>query len=210
MGKKGKRSMTSNYLLSLDLSTTCTGWAIYEISSKRLISYGIIKSTAKKINKLTYPEKQLLKIQNISIQIVELVLQWKPCMIIIEEINRHKSRMSGKTLDMLHGVLLYMFVDHNLIDRVLFFDSDGAIGWRTKLRLLMSAEDRLKNKERKKLNKKIAKGTKKLPIINKKHLACRYVNKRFGTNFDVDLNATDNDTVDAIGLGISFLLYGSK
>lgn len=63
------------------------------------------------------------------------------------------------------------------------------------------------NKEARKLNKRIAKGTRKLPIIGPKHLAARYVNKKFKLNLDVDLNATDNDMADAIAMGDAFLSF---
>lgn len=202
-------------LLCLDLSTTCTGWAVFDLDTKKLLDYGAIKPVKKGMSKLDYPTKQLRVMQNIAGQIMDLIYKQdgvfepplpknKLHMILIEEVNLHKSRMTGKTLDGMHWILMNM-LDPNYIDKVRYRDSDGETGWRTRLNLRMSENDKKLNAERKKINKKL-KGKDQLPIINKKHLAARYVNAQLGLGFDVDENATDNDIVDAIGLGLSELL----
>lgn len=205
-------------LLCLDLSTTCTGWAVFDLNTKKLLDYGAIKPNKKGMSKLDYPTKQLRVMQDITSQIMSLIYRLDGFsidnpkneikMILIEEVNLHKSRMTGKTLDGMHWILMNALAndrDLNYIDRVRYRDSDGETGWRSRLNLRLSENDKKLNAERKKINKKL-KGKDQLPIINKKHLAARYVNGKLGLGFDVDQNATDNDIVDAIGLGLSELL----
>lgn len=197
--------MTPKLLLSLDLSTTATGWAVFNIETKELLTYGALKPKVAGLTKMKYPLQQLKKIQNMVSQIQELISQYSNIQaIVIEEVNRHMNRVAGKTLDSLHGLLWDRI--ESQIHLITYIDSDGREGWRTRLKLKLSEADKENNKDRKKTNKKIAKGQTKLPIINKKHLACRFVNKKFNLNFDVDLNATDNDVVDAIGLGWAAML----
>lgn len=193
--------MINKTLLCLDLSTTSTGYALFDLNTKKLLTYGFLKPISKGLSKLKYPKQQIFKIRNLVYKILDLLETHKPDIILIEEINRHKSRLSGKTLDMLHGLLLDAITEPEL-DRVIYIDSDGLVGWRTKLRLVLDNQDKVLNKERRILNKKTKK---QHPIINKKHLACRYVNKALNLNFDVDLNPNDNDIVDAIGMGLAFL-----
>lgn len=125
-------------------------------------------------------------------------------MIVIEEVNLHKSRMTGKTLDGAHWILMQYMTDEQL-NMLRYRDSDGPMGWRTRLGLQLSEMDKKINAEHRKINKKLKPKDHRI-IINKKHLAARYVNGALGTMFDVDQNATDNDVVDAIGLGLSELL----
>jgi len=186
--------------LALDLSTTSTGYALF--SDSKLVMYGVIKPINKGLSKLLYPELQIKKIRTVATQVLELIMQINPDHIVVEEINLHKNRIGGKTLDMFHGVLLDRMLEEDL-KKVIYIDSDGSKGWRTKLSLRLSEQDKIINKERKAFNKK-HRGT-KLPIITKKHLAERWVNGRLKMGFDVDKNSGDNDIVDAIALGCVFL-----
>lgn len=192
-------------MLCLDLSTTCTGWSVWDIESKKLLDYGALKPNKKGMSKLEYPEKQLLIMKDLSKQICQIIDKTTNLSIIlIEEVNTHKSRMTGKTLDGIHWILLNEMNDIYR-KKVRYIDSDGPIGWRTRLNLRLSENDKKLNAERKKINKKL-KSKDQLPIINKKHLAARYVNSVLGLGFDVDQNSTDNDIVDSLGLGLAFLM----
>lgn len=206
--------MTSKHLISLDLSTTCTGFAVFNIEDKTLLRSGVITSKIKSV----YPGGTLSKLQDLSLQVIEILKEYDPHLeiIAIEEINRHKSRKSGKVLDGYHWILLQGF-PQDWIERVRFVDSDGACGWRTFFNLKLSEEDKLMNKEHKKANKKpktkIKRGelkTKKLPIITKKHLAERLINKTFKTSFDVTKHPKHSDEVDAIGVGFFWLQSHNK
>lgn len=199
-------------LLSLDLSTTCTGWSVFNLKDKNLIKYGYLKPKVKGLSKLNYPKKQLEVCRNLTIQIIQLIdiiSNEDKCVIshiVIEEINKHKNRMSGKTLDSLHAILWDRL--DSMLDRVTYIDSDGKDGWRSRkgLNLIFSDEDKERNKESRKLNKSLP-SKQQIPIINKKHLACRFVNRTYGTSFNVDLNSEDADICDSIGLGHVFLMY---
>ena len=192
-------------LLTLDLSTTCTGYSIFSLDTKKLISFGFVKPEAKGLSKLKYPHKQLETMRRLAMQLKTLIDSIPDLkMILIEEVNRHKSRMSGKTLDGAHWILLNALTPEQA-HKVVYRDSDGPIGWRTRLGLELSEADKRVNAEHRKLNKKL-KPKEQLVIINKKHLAARYVNSKLGFSFDVDRDPTANDVVDAIGLGLSELL----
>ena len=201
----GGKLMISNLLLSLDYSTTCTGWSIFDIENKKLLFYGIIKPKVLLLSKMKYPKKQLEVCKSIAEQLWQLILKYNPDRIVMEEINRHKSRLSGKTLDGGHYIFYYKIQKE--LAKVTMMDSDGKTGWRTRLQLFMSDADKLHNKEAKKLNKKLLKGTKKIPKITKKHLAARFVNSHYCTSFDVDAQVSDADISDSIGLGHAFLYY---
>lgn len=196
-------------ILSLDMSTACTGFSILNASDKSIIEYGIVKPKVKGITKMKYPLKQLRVCQSMADQIFDIYCkansEYNVVVIVIEEVNRGISRLGQKTLDILHGIVWAIFDE--LCLKIVYIDSDGRTGWRTSLGLKLDDADKLQNKEYKKLNKKLAKGTKKLPIINKKHLACRLVNRIYKTEFDVDENTNDNDIVDSIGLGYMYLTF---
>lgn len=192
-------------MLTIDLSTTCTGWSLWNTSTKILINFGFVKPSKRGLSKLVYPRKQLEVMKDLALKIAQLVQNEKPDLIVIEEVNLHKSRMTGKTLDGAHWITLLNLSPEQLAT-VRYRDSDGPTGWRTRLNLRLTESDKKVNAERKKINKKKVKGTADLPIITKKHLAARHVNEVLGTSFDVDANATDNDVVDAIGLGLAELM----
>lgn len=195
--------MTSK-VLSLDLSTTCTGYSIFE--GKELKDYGIIKPKVKGISNMIYPNKQYRVCINIIEQLETILVDCNPEVIVIEEINRHRNRMAGKTLDILHGFVWWLLGSHEKLDKVMYMDSDGATGWRKRLKLVYSDADRLHNKEAKKLNKSLGRGQ-KIPEVTKKTLAQRFVNKTYGTTFNVDETKTDADICDSIGLGHAFIHY---
>lgn len=191
-------------LLTIDLSTTCTGWSLWDMDEKLLLDFGAIKPNKKGLTKLVYPKKQLAIMRSLAEKLEVLVRSKEPQMIAIEEVNRHKSRMSGKTLDGAHWIFLDRLEKEKLAI-VRYFDSDGNIGWRTKLGLRLTENDKRLNLERKRINKKKIRGTSDLPIITKKHLAERFVNQALGLHFEVDKNDTDNDVVDALGLALAII-----
>lgn len=193
-------------LLSLDLSTNATGWAKFCLETNQLLSYGVIEPSFKNPKKLlVYPQHQTLKLKTLAEQVLELVDE-SVQKIVIEEINRGKNRLGQKCLDGFHYILLAR-MSPDALAMVSFRDSDGLTGWRSAngLRLQLTPSDKLLNKERKKLNKRLGRGQKKLAIITQKTLACRFVNKQFGLKLDADVEETDGDKADAIGLGYFYL-----
>lgn len=204
MVKEEKRSMTSKLLLSLDLSTTCTGWALLDLETRELVSHGTIKPKVPGGTKMQYPQKPLERIRSCVTQIKALMEDPRIGKIVIEEINSGKNRIGQKTLDGLHFILLDR-IPAKILGKVTFHDSDGPNGWRVKLGLFLSKMDKLVNKEHRRKNKKIKKGSPKLPIITKKDLACRFVNAQYKLSLDCQKRASDGDIADAIGLGFAWL-----
>lgn len=194
-------------LLSLDYSTSCTGWSKFSLDTKELLSYGEIKPDFKK-NKgtqhLEYPEFQVLKLERLAEQIIDELLVSDIDTIVIEEINNGgiSGRLSQKVLDGGHFILLKM-LPKKFLSKVKYINSDGKQGWRSAsgLKLQLSESDRLQNKEVRKMNRKMKKG-KKIPVIDVKQLAVNYVNEKYKLTFTID----DNDICDSIGLGTHYLL----
>jgi hypothetical protein len=206
MAKASKKGLTK--ILGLDLSTTCTGFALLDADSKALLKYGYIVPQVKGVTKLKYPKQALAKILDLSKKIVELIRQYQPDQLVIEEVNRGISRTSQKPLDALHFFVVH-FIDlefPHLIDSVYYYDSNGNKGWRTHLSLKLTEEGKAHNAHIKTF-KSSRKAGKKKAKINYKHLASRYVAQTYNVNLDVDEDAKHSDICDAIALTNSYLLH---
>lgn len=197
-------------LLSLDLSTSATGWAKFDLIDKSLLQSGVIKPQFKNpvrkgVPTYAYPESHVLKLRMLADQVIAL-LDEKVEKIVIEEINRGKNRLGQKVLDGFHFVLMER-MPAKFIPMISFVDSDGKEGWRSAkgLGLQLSKKDRDLNKERKKTNKKIPKGKPKAEVITLKTLSCRFVNAKYNLNLNHENEDTDGDIADAIGLGHFYL-----
>lgn len=191
-------------LLSLDLSTTCTGWSVFDIESHKLITYGILRPATKGISKLAYPKQQLTKMIDLSFQIRSLIDNCKPTHIVIEEIAGSRQRLGQKVLDGLHWILLIHIQE--CIDIITYYDVTGHDGWRTHLGLKLTDADKLANKEAKKMNKDLAPSS-RLPVYDAKDLAARHVNSKFGLNLDPQVNQYDADVADSVSLGDAYILF---
>lgn len=198
-------------ILSLDMSTTCTGYAVFEKMDTQinLLESGYIKPKVPGISKLQYPKKQLLVCRDMAEKIIEIYRRLsQECeevvAVVIEEVNAHKNRLSGKTLDGLHFIFWDRFESE--LGKVHYMDSDGLTGWRTRLRLRLNDADKQHNREAKKLNKKLPRGS-KLSKIGQKHLACRQANHLFKKELDCDKHKYDGDEADAICLGYAFAKF---
>lgn len=187
-------------IISLDYSTTCTGYAIFS-DDKKLIESGIIKP--KKSTKLPSLNATLKRLETMAEDTVKLIEKIRPTLIIIEEVNQGKARLTQKTLCGGHFLLLLKLKDY--LDKVRYVDSDGSSGWRTKLKLFLTLQDRRNNLQARKANKKLARGLTKFPIITRKDLACRYANARFGLQLDCQERTTDGDIADAVSMGAAQL-----
>lgn len=187
-------------LLSLDLSTTCTGFSVFNIETKELIQYKAIKPEKISLKNMDYPEKQLIKMVAFAEQLAKEIYNLNPDFIVIEEIAGASQRLGQKVLDGFHWLVLERIPDY--LKKLEYYDVTGANGWRTHLGLRLSEEDKLKNKEAKILNKKYSP---KIPIIGPKHLACRFANRVFKLNLDVDQESTDADIADSVCMGYAFL-----
>lgn len=197
--------MDAKVLLSLDMSTTCTGWSVFNVADRTLVTYGLIKpSTKGGIAKMTYPRQQLRKMLDIAGQIDKLILLYQPDLIVIEEIAGSKNRLGQKTLDGLHFIVAMVIEVH--LDKVRYYDVTGAVGWRKHLDLRLSDADKLANTQARKLNKKLS-SAQQLPIVTPKHLACRHANARFGLALDCEARTTDGDLADSISMADAFMKF---
>lgn len=193
--------MVVRTLLSLDLSTTCTGWSMHDVDQDKLISHGILKPSSKGLSKLKYPNQQLTKMIDLSFQIRSIIDNYKPSLIVIEEIAGSKQRLGQKVLDGLHWVLLMHIRD--CMEIIQYYDVTGPDGWRTHLNLRLSEQDKIHNKESRKLNKEVGKNV--MPIYDAKDLACRYVNLKHGLALDPQTNQFDADLGDSIAMGSAYI-----
>lgn len=191
-------------LMSLDLSTTCTGWSVFNIETQELLHYGTIKPSTKGLSKMVYPQQQLTKMIDLSIKIKTLIENYKPSLIVIEEIAGSKQRLGQKVLDGLHWIVLYHIQE--LIPIISYYDVTGMNGWRTHLGLRLSEQDKINNKEAKKLNKTLHPKS-RLPVVDAKDLACRYVNQKYGLKLDPQASQYDSDIGDSVSMGSAFLLH---
>lgn len=196
-------------LLALDLSTNSTGFALFNMTNNKLLHYGFLKPQVPGLHKLKYPKAALHKMKDLSAKVRDLIAEHNPDYIVIEEINRGISRLSQKGLDGYHFVLLeyLLILGDEVLDKISYIDSNGPNGWRGELGLKLSAEDKAKNKEIRKLNKK---NKLKYSPIDWKILACRWVNARYKKEFDVEANTHDSDICDAICIGAAWLSKKSK
>ena len=199
--------MTYKSLLSLDMSTTCTGWSEFDYEEGVLSTWGIVKPKVKGITKMKYPEAPLMRIKSVTEKIMDLIdySPHLPGIILIEEISGSKNRMGQKTLDGLHWHVLNALNDRELLDRVRYYDVTGADGWRTHLRLKLSPEDKVHNKQAKEVNKSLAKGIPKIPEVNVKTLSCRFANKHYGLDLDHNVRKEDADLADSICMAHAFM-----
>jgi hypothetical protein len=191
-------------LLSLDMSTTCTGWSVFEIETGKLVTYGTLKPATKGLSKMTYPKQQLTKMIDLAFQMRALILNYAPSRIVIEEIAGSKQRLGQKVLDGLHWIVLLHIQE--FIDIIEYYDVTGVDGWRTNLNLRLSDSDKLANKEAKKMNKDLAPSS-RLPVYDAKDLACRYANETYGLTLDPQKNQTDADVGDSVSMGSAYLKF---
>lgn len=129
-------------LLSLDLSTKCSGYAIF--IDGVLDSYGSFsEGKYKNKSKDRYPAKSTRVGKIMAHNILDLVNTEKPDQIIIEEISPgfKQGVLQIKSLAAFHGMVMYLL--HDIIDRVYFMPCTGKLkchgeemaGWRTILGL---------------------------------------------------------------------------
>ncbi len=193
-------------LLALDLSTNCSGWALYDMKTKHLLKYGILKPKIKGISKMKYPEAPLMKILDMSEKLTQLVKEHNPSHIIIEEVNRGINRIAQKSLDALHFVLLGRLVGDLSypLKKISYVDSNGSKGWRGKLGMRLSEADKKNNKAIRAANRK---AKLKKAVINWKTLACRWANAHFEVKLSTNNNPkTDGDIADAVCIGYSYFI----
>lgn len=104
-------------LLSLDLSTSCSGWSVFQ--DGKLIEYGSIpEPTYKGKSKERYPIRSGKICSMMGQEIDNLIYQKYPTHIVIEEVspNGIAGVKSIKGLCQLHGVILHLMYTNGYID----------------------------------------------------------------------------------------------
>jgi Holliday junction resolvasome RuvABC endonuclease subunit len=182
-------------IIGLDISSSCTGFSVIESTDNKinLLQYGKIKSpiTAKEYlqTQLSYPHGLVDFAQQRIENILKVVYEYQPDLIVVEETNLGRNRYSQKILEFLHCLFIQQI---DLKYKIIYVSSSI---WRNVLEIKMSKED-------KKNNQKINKGIKiegQRGKINKKHLSVRWCNQRFGLQFKL----CDNDIADSIALAVA-------
>ncbi len=96
-------------LLSLDLSTSNSGWAVFQ--DGKLTEYGNIPEPKfKGKSKLRYPQRSGIVASLMAVSIEQLILDTKPDHVVIEEVcpGGIAGVKSIKSLCQLHGIILYL------------------------------------------------------------------------------------------------------
>ena len=172
-------------VLGLDLSSK-TGFAVLDtdVQSKpsSLLKYGLIVAPPDK----EYPieEYRYLDVAiRISIAIGDIITEYKPNLIYIEQSNKGKNRHSQKFIEFIHCEVLTVIQSLGLDTKITYIDTSF---WRTALSQRMTKEQRLHNKA---VKKGEIRGK-----ITPKHLSVKWVNENYKTEFKLK----DNDIADAI------------
>lgn len=193
-------------LLSLDISTSCSGWSLFDIATGTLIEHGILEPQMPKgYSKMVYPEKALHATMSMSQQLHDLVLSKLPQEIVIEEVNRGISRIGQKSLDAIHFMFLEKLfrTEPSYIKLTHYLDSNGTDGWRPTLGIRLSILDKEANKA---IKIRIKKFKSKESVVNWKTLSVRWVMANYHLPLKTDNDpGTDGDIADSIALGAAWL-----
>jgi hypothetical protein len=187
-------------VLALDISTK-TGWALFE--NGVLTKHGLIKNPKKIHEYGKYPWCYLVACEYMGQRLLELFHEHSPTTIVIEETNGSRARYTQKVLEFLHCCLLARLAD--VCVDVKYVNSSE---WRKTLGLALSKDDKKANKKLRAAKQLAEKTKQKLNrvelgirgIVNKKHVAIRYVNE----TYKLEMKVKDNDICDAICLGAAY------
>lgn len=181
-------------VLALDISTS-TGYAVFQgdLSNQTpaLKEYGVIKEPK---SSWPYPWDLVERVSSISHKMEDLVKRVQPDIVVIEEVNSSRARISQKILDAIHYKTLELIRGYEV-----WYISTSI--WRRHTGCVMSKEDRQSNKR---LRSALDSGKNKKDVgikgkITPKHLSVKIASQTYG----LDLKQKDNDISDAILLGLS-------
>lgn len=192
-------------ILALDLSTK-TGFALFE--GEELLDYGQMKLDRPILAHAygVYPWCYTEAADEVARTVLDLVVTHQPQLIVIEETNLGKNRYAQKTLEFIHCSVLRTLRLRSQEGLKLVYLSSSS--WRKALELTLTKEDKKNNSKLSKAKAFAEASSTKLDKktlgirgrINKKHIALRFVNQHFNLN----LKVKDNDTADAICLGLAY------
>lgn len=200
-------------VLALDISTN-TGWALLEGqlgSIPKIVDTGTVQldGPVSGFRDNAYPWDYSGGCHQVARKISSVVRKLNPDKIVIEETNRpgrFTSRYSQKVLEFIHAYLLEMLWYDLKGTNPLKVSYVNTSDWRKLIGANLTKADKALNIKVRKLkkagNKEALKALGVRGKISKKHVAVRYVNATFGTEFKMK----DNDICDAICQGTAFFL----
>jgi hypothetical protein len=202
-------------VLALDVSTN-TGWALLEGelgSIPKIVDTGTVQLEGGPVSgfgDMRYPWDYTSACETIAHDIAVIVNKLNPDRIVIEETNRpgrFTSRYSQKILEFIHAYLLEILFNRYVTDpKAPAVHYVNTSDWRKLIGANLTKADKALNIKVRKLkkagNKEALKALGVRGKISKKHVAIRYVNATFGTDFKMK----DNDICDAICQGTAYFL----
>lgn len=172
------------------------------------LEFGTIKTDKPVYDYGPYPWNFYTVSQTLAQEMYSLVKKHKPDVVVIEETNLGRNRMSQRQLEWIHCCVMTALVDEVKLP-VVYLSSSA---WRQALGLVLTKEDKKNNAKLSKAKKLAATGgssiheaKKKVGVkgkVNHKHLSVRYVNEHFGLN----LKMKENDIADAICVATGYYL----
>lgn len=185
-------------VLGIDLSTRA-GWAVLEgepgpDSLPRLLCFGSSELTASPHEHGQYPWGYLAAADAQASNLLLVVYEHLPDLIVIEETNGSKNRYTQKLLEFLHAALLRKLWETKI---PVVYVSTG--DWRSVLAVKLTSDDKKLNAalSRAKAKDDLTAAKARLGVrgrVNKKHAAVRWVNE----TFHLALKVKHNDEADAI------------
>ncbi len=191
-------------VVALDISTH-SGWAILEGQpgqTPQILKTGIVANDKPVSGFGAFPFSYLLSAKSVAERLAAVVREANADVVVVEEINkpgRFGNRYAQKVLDFIHCLLLQELYPESR--KVVYVNTSD---WRRSVGAQLTKADKALNIKVRKLKKAGDKtALKALGVrgkINKKHVAIRFVNQTFGTDFKMK----DNDICDAIAQGVAY------
>lgn len=192
-------------VLSLDVSSK-TGFCFFETTDKMtLLDYGQIPKVECPTD-LEFPSSFVVWAWNIFDTLETVIDKYSPDILVIEQTCAgSKNAMSQKILEAVHHLLAEKIHKEKL--KSVYYMTGF---WRKEIGSYMNAEEKKHNKAvkdyKKKHKTKVAKDEngKRIGIVGKKHVTIRLINSVFADQLKEPLKRKDEDTADAIALGLCF------
>lgn len=170
-----------------------------------ILERGLIENDQSILSFGEYPWCYSAAAASIAGRLAELAERFRPDVIVVEETNLGRNRYTQKILEFIHQELLRLL---RPLDIPVRYINTGE--WRRVAGVSISALER-KNNDRlnraRRLHREtgitLAAAKKKLGVkgkVTKKHVSVRFINELY----DFDWKLKDNDTAEAICLGIAF------
>jgi hypothetical protein len=202
-------------VLALDASTK-TGWALFvdgqlaesgALTPVKVVNFNVNDKETQ--HKPEYPYNIVTAAETVTKAVSALMFTTKPDIVIVENTNKGKNRHTQRVLEFIHFCLLKEFQAATQL--MLYMDTSE---WRSIVGLWATKEDKKANAKLSKAKKAAADAGQKLDKkvlgikgkVNKKHLAVRMVNEKYGKN----LKQKDNDEADAILMGQAYVTRSAK